>query len=600
MTHLRSGRRRKARKAKAKQTLATREKKASPVRSAGDQTRRPNSKSDPRSASRHSGNVARWLDSAGSSRALINLAHDAVIIRDPKSRIESWNPSAARLYGWTAEEAAGQAIHTLLDTKWPSSLEAAEQALASQGYWEGELDHRRKDGTRIIVESRQALLRDANGKPLLIKEINRDVTQQRRQLSYLRLLDEISASVNEARTIEEALRWLLTSICLRTKWCAARAVMFNAGTDDEFQHAPVWFVSDERRFGALRDAVEASPYFQQKRMAQRIFRDGQPVWIRDLQKEPDFASILKAISPPLHSAYAFPISLAPSRGVVIVLFSDAPKELDQTFTGTMSDVGRHLGRLFERLGAEEAQRALSISLMRAQDDERRRVARELHDSAGQYLSALALAIDAARSHGDAVPPAARRKLEEATEIINRCSAEIRTLSHLLHPPLLEELGLLSAVNWYVEGFAERSGLKVDVQIPVQLARFKPSVELALFRALQECLNNIHRHSGSSTASVKIESDDSHLMLEVRDEGRGIEPEMWGQWLGSKKRAGVGLNGMRERLKDLGGTLEIQSNRKGTTVRATIPIAEPSSATAAADTTIRDAAKAASASVAASD
>jgi PAS domain S-box-containing protein len=592
------GQRRKSQRTKSKRGAAHRE-KPNPVRSDAVPSHQQNAKGQ-RSASRHTGNVSQWLDSAGSARALTRLAHDAVIICDPKSRIESWNPSAAQLYGWTAEEAAGKVIHILLDTKWPSSLGAANQALFSQGYWEGELDHRRKDGTRIVVESRQALLRDANGKPLLIKEINRDVTQQRRQLSYLRLLDEISASVNEARTIEEALRWLLTSICLRTKWCAARAIMFNADTDDEIQDKPVWFLSDEQRFGALRDAVGASPYFQQKGMAQRIFRDGQPVWIRDLQKEPDFASILKAISLPLHSAYAFPISLAPSRGVVIVLFSDAPKELDEAFTGTMSDVGRHLGRLFERLGAEEAQRALSISLMRAQDDERRRVARELHDSAGQYLSALALAIDAARSHGDALPPAATRKLEEATEIINRCSAEIRTLSHLLHPPLLEELGLLSAVNWYVEGFAERSGLKVDLQLPAELARFNSSVEITLFRALQECLTNIHRHSGSSTASVKIESDDGHLMLEVRDEGRGIEPEMWGQWRGSKKRAGVGLSGMRERLKDLGGTLEIHSNRGGTTVRATIPIDERPSASAAADTTIRDSGKVESASVGASD
>ncbi len=140
-------------------------------------------------------------------------------------------------------------------------------------------------------------------------------------------------------------------------------------------------------------------------------------------------------------------------------------ESDEAFSGTMSGVGRHLVRLFERLGAEKAQRALSVSLMRAQDDERRRVARELHDSTGQYLSALALAIDAARSHGEAVPAATIRKLEEASAIIDRCSAEVRTLSHLLHPPLLEELGLSSAVNWYVAGFAERSGLKLDVQVP---------------------------------------------------------------------------------------------------------------------------------------
>jgi PAS domain S-box-containing protein len=530
----------------------------------------------------------------------MNLAHDAVIICDPKSRIESWNPSAARLYGWTAEEAAGKVIYTLLDTKWPSSLEAANQALFSQGYWEGELGHRRKDGTRIIVESRQALLRDANGKPLLVKEINRDVTEQRRQLSYLRLLNEISTSVDEARTMEEALRWSLASICLQTNWCAARACTIDLDTTTEVENTSVWFFSDEKRFARFREAVDGMPKLaRQQRLSERVVKSGEPVWIPSIVKDPYFAALAEAQAG-LRCAYGFPVPLQPKAALVVALFSDAPAELDEAFAGTMSGVGRHLNRLFERLGAEESQRALSISLMRAQDDERRRVARELHDSAGQYLSALALAIDAARSQGDAVPPAAKRKLEEATEIINRCSAEIRTLSHLLHPPLLEELGLLSAVNWYVEGFAERSGVKVDLQLPPNLARFNPSVELSIFRALQECLTNIHRHSGSSTASVKMAADDHRLTLEVRDQGKGIEPEMIGKWSRNKRSAGVGLTGMRERMNDLGGTLEIQSNSKGTTVRAAIPICELRAATPVAETAAPRAAEAESASVGASD
>jgi PAS domain S-box-containing protein len=513
--------------------------------------------------------VARWLGSPGSSRALMDLAHDTIIIRDPASRVESWNASAARLYGWSAKEAVGQITHTLLDTKFPSSKEAVDATLLHEGYWEGELRHRRKDGTQIVVESRQSLLRDANGKPLLIKEINRDITQQRRQLNYLRLLNEVSASVGEARTVDEALRWLLASICLQTNWCAARASMVNRNDSSGAVSNPVWFLNDENRLRAFRDAIDGKSRIPH---VERVFRKCEPVWIPDIRKDSYFGKIPQLATSRLRCAYVFPIPLG-SEGVAIVLFSDAPVELDEAFISTMNGVGRHLSRLFERLGAEGAQRALSVSLMRAQDDERRRVARELHDSAGQYLSALTLALDAARSHGDAVPPAALRKLEEASEIINRCSVEIRTLSHLLHPPLLEELGLTSAVNWYVEGFAERSGLKVEMQLPAQVGRFDPSVELTLFRALQECLTNIHRHSGSKTASVRIEAHDRQLTLEVCDEGKGIEKEMLGNWFGNRKRSGVGITGMRERVKDLGGTLEIESSSAGTVVRATIPLRE---------------------------
>ncbi len=186
-------------------------------------------------------------------------------------------PAPPSLYGWTAKEAVGKITHTLLDTTFPSSKEAADEALFQEGYWEGELQHRRKDGTRIVVESRQSLLRDASGKPLLIKEINRDVTQQRRQLSYLRLLGEVSACVNEARTVEEALRRSLASICLQTNWCAGRACTVSRDNNDEIQGTCVWFLSDEKRFGPFRDAMDAKLKFpHEKNVAERVSEKASP------------------------------------------------------------------------------------------------------------------------------------------------------------------------------------------------------------------------------------------------------------------------------------------------------------------------------------
>src|SRR6185437_4175447 len=243
----------------------------------------------------------------------------------------------------------------------------------------------------------------------------------------------------------------------------------------------------------------------------------------------------------------------------------------ESFLNTMNSVAAHLGRLFERLAAQDAQRRLSISLLRAQDDERRRIARELHDSAGQYLGALGLSLEAVRR---SVPPesapAVEEKLAEAEDIIRRCSSDLRTLSHLLHPPLLEDLGLASAVNWYISGFADRSGIKVNAEIS-KLPRFDDSIELTLFRILQECLTNIHRHSESKTAAVALSADAQSVTLEIRDEGKGIPRETLRGWSRNTHRAGVGINGMRERLNDLGGTFEITSDQRGTVVRATIPL-----------------------------
>jgi PAS domain S-box-containing protein len=219
-------------------------------------------------------------------------------------------------------------------------------------------------------------------------------------------------------------------------------------------------------------------------------------------------------------------------------------------------------RTIELEQSNQQLRQLSASLLRSQDDERRRIARELHDSAGQYLGAVSIALDMAKGEQDS----ATRKVEEAAAMAKACASEIRTISHLLHPPLLEELGLASAAHWYVEGFAERSGIHVEVDIPKQLDRLGNDVELVLFRILQESLTNIHRHSGSKTASIRIGADSQKAWLEVQDQGQGNGD------IRSAFRPGIGITGMRERVKDLAGTLEINSDQVGTRVRAVLPLA----------------------------
>jgi PAS domain S-box-containing protein len=538
-----------------------------------------NSRGDAAPLSSVSPAVVEWLKMPGSSRALMDLAHDAIIIRDAAGRIVSWNASATELYGYSAEEAMGNITHSLLHTKFPASAAAVQETLLRQGYWEGQLEHRCKDGSHVLVESRHSLLRDIHGQPLLIKEINRDITQQQRQLEYLRLLTEVSGAVTQAVSMDEALRWILASICLHTHWCAARACRMDVETGKEIENTAIWFLNDEKRLAQFRAATDAEPRLRhQKRLSERVIKKSEPVWIPMIAKDPYFAALAEAGIAGLYCAYGLAVPFGKDAAIAIGLFSQAPLQVDEAFHGVMQGIVGHLSRLSVRLRAEETQRNLSLSLMLAQDAERRRIARELHDSTGQYLSALALTIDAACSHENALPPAAMRKLKDAQEMIQRCSGELRTLSHLLHPPLLDELGLASAMNWYIDGFGERSGIKVQAEIPAQLPRFEHGAELTVFRILQECLTNIHRHSGSKTAFVKLECAEASdggaasewLILEVRDEGKGIRQETLSGWFGNKTRTGVGISGMRERVRDLDGTLHIESTGAGTIVRAAIP------------------------------
>jgi len=222
-------------------------------------------------------------------------------------------------------------------------------------------------------------------------------------------------------------------------------------------------------------------------------------------------------------------------------------------------------------------RRLSAELLQAQDEERRRLARELHDSFGQNLAVLKINLDQLAGAGP-FPELARKRnaelLSECLETVARCIVETRTMSHLLHPPLLDEAGFASAARWYVEGFSKRSKVDVRLDLPDGLPRFPDAVELAFFRALQESLTNVHRYSGASAVDIKVAVDREEVSLTVRDYGRGIPVEIIRKFRDHGSGVGIGLSGMRERMKELGGRLELSSDGGGTTVCARVPLSKP--------------------------
>jgi signal transduction histidine kinase len=216
-------------------------------------------------------------------------------------------------------------------------------------------------------------------------------------------------------------------------------------------------------------------------------------------------------------------------------------------------------------------RELSARLLQLQDDERRRIARELHDSVGQMLAALTMNLSAVRNDVERLAKTAAA-LTDSETLVREMSSEVRTISHLLHPPLLDEAGLSSALRWYVDGFAQRSGINVDLDLPQDLGRLPSELETAIFRVVQECLTNIHRHSESAVARIRLRHRDKQILVDVQDEGKGIPPEKR-ELMASSGTPGVGIRGMRERIRQLGGSLEIQSDDAGTLVAARLPVDE---------------------------
>lgn len=240
-------------------------------------------------------------------------------------------------------------------------------------------------------------------------------------------------------------------------------------------------------------------------------------------------------------------------------------------THTKDELG-HLARSIQDLTfslqeSESALRDMSGRLLQMQDEERRRIARELHDSTAQNLSALEMNLALLERNPERSSPSFRDLLAGSREIAESCSREIRTLSYLLHPPLLDEVGLLFAIRWFVEGYETRTGIRVTLALPDEFPRLVPDVETALFRILQECLTNIYRHSGSSTAHISLAVQNDGVRLEVLDQGKGFAQ------VGkiSRPSAGLGLMGMRERVRQQHGTFDLQSNSNGVRIVVTMPM-----------------------------
>jgi len=342
----------------------------------------------------------RTIEDLRKQSELLQLAHDAIMVRDVDSVILFWNRGAQETYGWSPAEACGNISHQLLGTQFPEPFESWREKLFSRGSWEGELVHFRKDGRRIHVASRQVLQHDQKGRTIGVLEINRDITS--------------------------------------------------------------------------------------------------------------------------------------------------------------------------RKDAEEALRNLSGRLLQLQDEERRRIARELHDSTGQSLAALVIHLSAVSARITEIDSTAAEMLREAIDLSQKASDETRTLSYLLYPPTLDHAGLRSALEWYIDGFTQRSKVKVELDVSIGQERLAEIVERTLFRIVQESLTNIFRHSGSDTASVRITRRSGIVRLEVADNGKGIPDDVLAALNSSGGQLGVGIRGMRERIRQLGGWLQVKSRPDGTTIISSLP------------------------------
>lgn len=473
---------------------------------------------------------ARQAEQEPEQRArLLDLSNDAVLVRDPQDRITFWNAGATEIYGFSREEALGRVSHELLRTEFPEPLERIREKLLLDGRWSGDLLHTRANGSRVSVSTRWVAERDACGNLLSVLETNRDISGMMRAQETQNRLAAIVESSEDA-IVSKDLDGIITS------WNKAAERIFGYSAEEALGRHITLIIPHDR-------LDEENDILARLRRGERVEHFET---VRQRKNGTQF-DVSATISP-----------IKDGHGRVI----------------GASKVARDIT---DRKETERALREAELSgrLLQLQDEERRRVARELHDGAGQLLAALSMNNSTVAEERAKLSPETARRVEENRSLIDQAISEIRTVSYLLHPPLLDEVGLKSALSEYVHGFGERSRICVSLDFPRDLERLPHVVELSLFRIVQECLTNIHRHSGSATARVRLSRVPGEIQLEVADEGRGIDPEIQEKFFAGRS-TGVGLHGMRERVRQIGGALQIHSNGKGTSIQVFMPVREPAS------------------------
>jgi PAS domain S-box-containing protein len=457
---------------------------------------------------------------------LLDLSSDAILVRDASDRISFWNEGATEIYGFSREEAIGRVSHDLLRTEFPEPLAAIQEKLLRDGRWAGELRHTCASGKKITVSTRWVAERGTSGNVTSVLESNRDITEMKGAQEAQNRLAAIIESSDDA-IVSKNLDGIINS------WNKAAERIFGYTSEEAVGRHIGLIIPPDRQ-------EEENDILARLRRGERIDH------FETVRQRKDGSNLDVSVT-------ISPVKNAHGR---IVGASKVARDITDR-------------KRMEQI-LKEAE--FSGRLLQLQDEERRRVARELHDGAGQMLAALSMNTHAVAKEKAALSPRGARCVEENLSLIEQTISEIRTISHLLHPPLLDEVGLRSALEEYVHGFGERSNVRVNLGLPSELQRLPRDVELSLFRVVQECLTNIHRHSGSATAQVRLSRVPGKIRMEVSDEGCGMRPGVRESFL-AEKSTGVGLRGMRERVKQIGGTLQIESDGSGTSVFVVIPVRE---------------------------
>jgi PAS domain S-box-containing protein len=486
-------------------------------------------------------------------RAIVETTPECVKLVSAAGTLLHMNSPGLTMVGArSAEEVVGKSVYDLIAPEDRDRFKAFNESICRGGQGSLQFEIVGLDGKRRHMETHAAPLRNPD-ETLVHLAITADISERKQAEELL-------------RTSEERFRALVT-----------------ASSDVVYRMSPDW--SEMRELdgrGFIADTGKPTRDW----LNQYIHPDDQPLILRTIREAVRTKSVfehehhVRRMDGTLGWMYSRAVPLLNISGEILEWFGAAS---DVTARKEAEDNFRKLARTLDaevRARTRELEeqsnrvRQLSRQLLRSQDEERRHIARELHDSVGQTLTVLDINLELFMQEAGYKSSDVPSKIEEIQKTVQQLHREIRTTSYLLHPPLLDESGLYSAISLYLQGLRERSGLEVRFEISEQFGRLPSELELVIFRLVQESLTNIHRHSESKTASIRIDRESNQIALDIRDQGKGMSSERMAEI--QSGRSGVGIAGMRERLRQFEGTMNIESDSSGTRIFATIPLPKSAS------------------------
>jgi len=481
--------------------------------------------------------------------SIVESSDDAIISKTLDGIITSWNQGAERLFGYSEDEALGQPITLIMPRdRLDEETRIIESLRRGERIEHFETIRRRKDGSLVAISLTVSPLRDSSGKVVGASKVARD----------------IGGRLRTERALAEQARLLnLTNDAVIIRDTSDRITYWNRGASEMYGY------SSEEAIGSVSHDLFQTVFPEPLDVIEATLkRCGR--WSGELvHKRKDGRELIAA------SRWALDRDSAGSPLFVLETNNDITRqrlseralreseEQLRILNDSLEAKVRQRTRELERRSAEVFE--LSIRLLSVQDEERRHIARELHDTAGQTMTVLNMKMQRLLQKIKQTAPELTSEPEVIQGLLDKLNQDIRTTSYLLHPPLLDESGLAAALPWYVRGLSERGGIDIRLSISENLGRLPQAMELVIFRLIQECLTNVHRHSGSKTALIRIGRDEGRIRIEVADQGKGISRERLAEIQAGG--TGVGIRGMRERVRQLNGEMEIESNGSGTTIAA---------------------------------